>query len=66
MNEIKPVFSDDRHANVEETLHSLARLLGRQAAKELVEAEQADPVTPLIKYEGARDDKPQTCSPSNP
>ena len=56
MDEIKPVFSDDRHANVEEALHSLARLLGRQAAKELVEAEQADPVTPLNKDEGARDD----------
>ncbi|MDA0802055.1 MAG: hypothetical protein O3B69_10755 [Proteobacteria bacterium] len=56
MDEIKPVFSDDRHANVEEALHSLARLLGRQTAKELVEAEQADPVTPLNKYEGARDD----------
>ena len=54
MDEIKPVFSDDRHANVEEALHSLARLLGRQTAKELVEAEQADPVTPLNKYEGAR------------
>ena len=37
-------------------LIALARLLGRQAAKELVEAEQADPVTPLIKYEGARND----------
>ena len=34
---------------------ALARLLGRQAAKELVEAEQADPVTPLNKDEGARE-----------
>ena len=37
-------------------LLALARLLGRQAAKELVEAEQADPVTPLNKDEGARND----------
>ena len=37
-------------------LIALVRLLGRQAAKELVETEQADPVTPLNKDEGARDD----------
>ena len=42
------------HANI--TLLALARLLGRQSAKELAKAEQAEPVTPLIKYEGARDD----------
>jgi len=32
MNEIKPAFSDDQHANTEEVLRSIARLLGRQAA----------------------------------
>ena len=37
-------------------LIALVRLLGRQAAKELVETEQAAPVTPLNKDEGARDD----------
>ena len=37
-------------------LLALARLLGRQAANELVETEQADPVTPLNEDEGARDD----------
>ena len=37
-------------------LLALARLLGKQAAKELADAEQADPVTPLNNYEGARDD----------
>ena len=42
--------------DVNSALIALARLLGRQAAKELVEAEQADPVTPLNKDEGARDD----------
>ena len=42
--------------DVNSALIALARLLGRQAAKELVEAEQAEPVTPLIKYEGARND----------
>ena len=37
-------------------LIALARLLGSQAAKALVEAEKADPVTPLNKDEGAIDD----------
>lgn len=37
-------------------LMDLARFLGRQAAKELVDAEQADPVTPLNQDEGARDE----------
>lgn len=37
-------------------LIDLARLLGRQAAKELIEAEQADPVAPFNQDEGARDD----------
>jgi len=58
MNEIKPVFSDDQHANAEEVLCSLARLLGRQAARELAETEQVDPVTPLIKDEGVGNDQP--------
>ena len=38
------------------TLIDLARLLGRQAAKELVEAEQATPVTPLYEDKGTKDD----------
>ena len=42
--------------SADSALIALARLLGRQTAKELVEAEQADPVTPLNKDEGARDD----------
>ena len=42
----------------QEAITALARLLGRQAAQELVEAEQADPVTPLNKDEGARNDQP--------
>ena len=37
-------------------LLALARLLGRQAAKELSETEQADPETSLNNIEGARDD----------
>ena len=37
-------------------LLALARLLGRQAAKELSEAEQAYPVTLLNDDEGAGDD----------
>ena len=58
MNEIKPVFSDDQHANAEEVLRSLARILGRQLARELIEAEQADPCTPLNKDEGVGNDQP--------
>ena len=37
-------------------LLALARLLGRQAAKELSETEQARPVNPLNQNQGARDD----------
>ena len=37
-------------------LIALAHLLGRQAARELTEAEQADPVIPLNQNQGARDD----------
>ena len=44
--------------DVNSALIALARLLGRKAAKELVEAEQADPVTPLNQDEGARNDQP--------
>jgi hypothetical protein len=56
MNETKPTFSNDQQSNADEVLRSLARLLGRQAAKELAEGEQADPVTPLNQDQGARDD----------
>ena len=42
MNEIKPAFSDDQHANAEEVLRSLVCLLARQAARELAEAKQVD------------------------
>ena len=45
-----PNSNDD--ANI--VLLALARLLGRQAAKELAEVEQADPVTPLNKDEGEK------------
>ena len=38
------------------SLLALARLLGRQAANELFETEQVDPVTPLNQDQGARDD----------
>ena len=42
--------------DVNSALLALARLLGRQAAKELVEAKQADPTTSLNNVEGARYD----------
>ena len=38
------------------TLIDLARLLGRQAARELVEAEQATPITPQYKDKGTKND----------
>ena len=44
------------HQDANNALLALARLLGRQAANELVETEQADPVTPLNQDQGARDD----------
>ena len=37
-------------------ISDLARLLGRQAARELVEAEQATPVTPQYKDKGTKND----------
>ena len=37
---------------------ALARLLGRQAARELAEAEQVDPFPPLNKDEGVGNDQP--------
>jgi hypothetical protein len=45
-----------KHQDANNALIALARLLGRQAANELVETEQADPVTPLNQDQGARDD----------
>lgn len=39
-------------------LIALARLLGRQAARELAEAEQVDPNIPLNKEEGVGNDQP--------
>lgn len=58
MNEIKPVFSDDQHANAEEVLRSLACLLARQAARELAEADQVGPFPPLNRDEGVGNDQP--------
>jgi len=56
---------DQRSAQVSysnETANSahiaLARLLGRQAARELAEAEQVDPDIPLNKDEGVGNDQP--------
>ena len=47
-----PNYNDDAN----NALIALVRLLGRQAAAELVETEQADPVTALNQDQGARDD----------
>ena len=52
----RSVQNTENHQDANSALIALARLLGRQAANELSEAEQADPVTLLNKDEGARDD----------
>ena len=52
----RSVQNTETHQDANSALIALARLLGRQAAKELAEAEQADPVTPLNNDEVARDD----------
>jgi hypothetical protein len=50
------VQNTETHQDANNLLIALARLLGRQAANEFVETEQADPVTPLNQDQGARDD----------
>ena len=52
----RSVQNTENHQDANNALIALARLLGRQAANELVETEQADPVTPLNQDQGARDD----------
>jgi hypothetical protein len=52
----RSVQNTENHKDANSALIALARLLGRQAANELVETEQADPVTPLNQDKGARDD----------
>lgn len=52
----RSVQNTENHQDANNALIALARLLGRQAANELVETEQADPVTPLNQDKGARDD----------
>ena len=52
----RSVQTTQTHQDAISAITALARLLGKQAAKELVEAAQADPVTPLNKDEGARND----------
>ena len=44
--------------NATSALIALARLMGRQAARELVEAEQVDPFPPLNTDEGIGNDQP--------
>ena len=58
MNEIKPVFSDAQHANAEEAVLALARLLGRQAAREMAALEP----TPDASPNGGSDEQPQVCA----
>ena len=52
----RSVQNTETHQDANNALIALVRLLGRQAAKELAEAERADPVTLLNDDEGARDD----------
>ena len=52
----RSVQTTQTHQDAMSAITALVRLLGRQAAKELSKTKQADPVTPLNKDEGARDD----------
>ena len=52
----RSVQNTETHQDANNALIALARLLGRQAARELAEAEQAYPVTLLNDDEGAGDD----------
>ena len=52
----RSVQNTENHQDANSALIALARLLGRQAANELVETEQAGPVTPQNNNEGAGDD----------
>ena len=52
----RSVQNTENHQDANNAVIALARLLGRQAANELAETEQADPVTPLNNVQGARDD----------
>lgn len=52
----RSVQNTENHQDANNAVTALARLLGRQAANELAETEQADPVTPLNNVQGARDD----------
>ncbi len=46
------------HQEAVSAITALARLLGRQAARELAKTEQADPFPPLNKDEGVENDQP--------
>ncbi len=52
----RSVQNTETHQDANNALIALARLLGRQAAKELSKTEQADSETSLNNVEGARDD----------
>jgi len=52
----RSVQNTEPHQDANNALIALARLLGKQAAKELADAEQADPVTALNQDQGARND----------
>ena len=52
----RSVQTTQTHQDAISAITALVRLLGRQAANELVETEQADPVTALNQDQGARDD----------
>ena len=52
----RSVQNTETHQDANNALIALARLLGRQAANESSETDQADPETPLNNNEGARDD----------
>ena len=54
----RSVQTTETHQEAVRAITALAHLLGRQAARELAEAEQVDPVSPLNKDEGVGNDQP--------
>lgn len=54
----RSVQTTETHQEAVSAITALARLLGRQAAREFAEAEQIDPDIPLNKDEGVGNDQP--------
>ena len=54
----RSVQTTETHQDTISAITALARILARQAARELADAELVDPVSPLKKDEGVENDQP--------